>query len=60
MQKSKVYGDVIISVDRTPVRTYDDLYNVLDQHQVGDEVVLRIRRKTKLLDLRVKLADQAA
>ncbi len=33
-----VLGDIIVEVDGKPVRSYDDLVTILEQHQVGDRV----------------------
>ena len=48
-------GDVIISIDGEPVRTYDDLARILDRHNVGDYIKLGVRRNGKEQTLSVKL-----
>ncbi|BBM02104.1 2-alkenal reductase [Microbulbifer sp. GL-2] len=37
-------GDVIVEVEQQPIRSYDDLLNALEKHQVGDEITLGILR----------------
>ncbi|MCW8126964.1 S1C family serine protease [Microbulbifer halophilus] len=37
-------GDIIVAVDRQPVRDYDDLLNVLENHRAGDEISLSYLR----------------
>jgi S1-C subfamily serine protease len=48
-------GDVIIGIDGEAVRTYDDLARILDRHNVGDRVSLKVRRNGKERTLPVKL-----
>jgi S1-C subfamily serine protease len=40
-----VLGDVIVGVDDSPVKSYDDLYNALDQHTAGDKVKVKVLRE---------------
>ncbi|MFG0316898.1 MAG: S1C family serine protease [Planctomycetota bacterium JB042] len=50
-------GDVITGIEGHPVRTFDDLYGLLDTHRPGDQVDVTYRRKGKLhtttIDLQV-------
>ncbi len=48
-------GDVIIAVDNQPVRTEKDLFRGLDNHEVGDTVVLRLNRQGEERDVNVQL-----
>jgi S1-C subfamily serine protease len=48
-------GDVIVGVDDKPVETYDDLYNLLDNHKPGDRVPIKVRRSSQILSLSVEL-----
>jgi S1-C subfamily serine protease len=41
-------GDIIIGVDGQPVRDYDDLYNLMDRHKVGDDVEFKFQRSGKV------------
>ncbi|SDZ97032.1 S1C family serine protease [Microbulbifer marinus] len=49
-------GDVIVEVNRQPVRTYDDLLNVLENHRAGDEISLGIVRDGKMRHTSITLA----
>lgn len=48
-------GDIILSVDGQDVNNLDDIYQVLDKHQIGDEVMVKYRREGKVLATKVKL-----
>jgi S1-C subfamily serine protease len=48
-------GDVLLAVDGTPLRSYDDLYNAFDRHKAGDRAKITILRDDKRLDLEVPL-----
>src|SRR5206468_3730541 len=39
-----VLGDVIVAVDRKPVRKVNDLFSLLEKYNVGDEVTLDVVR----------------
>jgi S1-C subfamily serine protease len=38
-------GDVIVAIDDRPVERLRDLYRILDAHEVGDTVEIRVRRR---------------
>ena len=46
---------MIIAVDETPVTTVEQLARLIDQHDVGDEVVLTVQRREETLELSVTL-----
>jgi len=48
-------GDIIQTVDGEPVRSFDDLARILDRHQVGDTVPIKIRRDKRTHSLSIKL-----
>lgn len=48
-------GDIILSVDGQDVNNLDDIYQVLDKHKIGDEVMVKYRREGKTLATKVKL-----
>jgi S1-C subfamily serine protease len=48
-------GDIILSVDGQDVNNLDDIYQVLDKHQIGDEVMVKYRREGKTLATKIKL-----
>lgn len=37
-------GDVIVAIDNRRVTSYDDLYNILDDYQIGQRVTLTVTR----------------
>jgi len=50
-----VLGDIITSIDGTPVADLDDLYKLLDKKQIGDTVQVEIYRNNKSQTVAVKL-----
>jgi S1-C subfamily serine protease len=50
-----VLGDIIVAIDRQSLRSTDDLYKILDNHQVGDEVQVEVIRDGRRRTLTVKL-----
>lgn len=46
-------GDIIIGIDSTPVKNFDDLYSILDKYKIGDKIKLKYIRenKEKIIDL---------
>ena len=48
-------GDIIQKVDGEPVRMFDDLFRILDRHQVGDRVPIEIQRNKRTLTLSIRL-----
>jgi S1-C subfamily serine protease len=48
-------GDVIISIDGEPVKSYDDLARILDRHNVGDRVTLGLRHNNKERTIKITL-----
>jgi len=48
-------GDVIISIDGEPVKSYDDLARILDRHNVGDRVTLGLRQNNKERTIKITL-----
>jgi S1-C subfamily serine protease len=49
------FSDVIVAVDGTPIKNYDDFYNVLDRHEPGQKVKITVRRGDQRLDFNVEL-----
>jgi len=47
--------DVITAVDRTPVKTYDDLFSILESRKIGDVVTLTVERDEKARPVRFTL-----
>jgi S1-C subfamily serine protease len=48
-------GDVIVAVDGDPVTAAQDLFKLLQKHQVGDEVTVTVQRPDGKHDLSVRL-----
>ncbi len=40
-------GDIIVAIDSTPVKNYDDLFNVIDKYKIGDVVKVKYIRDNK-------------
>lgn len=49
-------GDIVVGIGKSPVASYDDFYNALDEHRAGDEVEIRVLRAGRALTVRVTLA----
>lgn len=50
-------GDIIISIDGENVSTTDDLYRILDKHQVGDVIKVEVARGQGRTTVSVRLLD---
>lgn len=50
-------GDIILAIDNEKVANSDDLFRVLDKHQIGQIVQVQILRDGKRLSVPVKLMD---
>jgi S1-C subfamily serine protease len=48
-------GDIILSVDGQNVNSLDDIYQILEQKKVGDDVMVKYRREGKILATKVRL-----
>jgi S1-C subfamily serine protease len=53
-------GDIIVGIDNDKVGNNDDLYRLLDKHQVGDTVQVQIMRNGRRLSLPVRLSPPAS
>lgn len=51
-------GDIIIGIDGQPVNDFDDIITYLQNTEVGQQVVLKIRRDGKEIEIEVKLAER--
>ena len=51
-------GDVIIEADGKSVKTMDELNEIKNSHQIGDEMKIKINREGQEKDLTVKLGEQ--
>jgi S1-C subfamily serine protease len=52
-----VLGDIIVAVDGEKVSTNDDLYRILDKHQVGDVVKVEVVRESGRTTVPVRLTN---
>ena len=50
-------GDVIVGIEDREIRTYDDLYQALDQHEPGDRVTVKLLREGRTVEAKVRLTD---
>lgn len=50
-------GDVIVGMNGKPIRSYDDLYNIIDTIKIGETVKLKILRGKKELMVDVTTVD---
>ncbi|MFO0566034.1 MAG: trypsin-like peptidase domain-containing protein [Polyangiaceae bacterium] len=48
-------GDVIVGVGDQRVRSYDDLYNILDKKKAGERVKVKVQRGSEEVDLSLEL-----
>ncbi len=51
-----VLGDIITHIDNHRIRSFDDLYNTLDLHKIGDKVTVRFLRDGKKRTAKVELS----
>jgi S1-C subfamily serine protease len=51
-------GDIIVAVDGKEVKTADELYSFLEEHNVGDEATLTILRGDERTNVKVKLGAE--
>jgi S1-C subfamily serine protease len=49
------WGDIIVAVNDKPIHSTNDLYNALDEHQVGEKVTLTVLRDQKEIKVPVTL-----
>jgi len=52
-----ILGDIIVSIDGEKVSTNDDLYRILDKHQVGDVVKVEVVRERGRVTVPVRLTN---
>ena len=48
-------GDILVAVDGKPVETIDDLMALMEQHKVGDQVIMEYMRGNRKLQVTVAL-----
>ncbi len=52
-----VGGDIIISVERQPIRSQDDLDSVLNNKNIGDRIQVEVMRGQRKMTLTIQLAE---
>jgi len=52
-------GDIIVAIDGKPVRTSDELINIIRSHNVGDHIIVEVARKGLNETLRLEVVLQA-
>jgi S1-C subfamily serine protease len=55
--RRSMLGDIIVGVDGAAIRDIEDLYRVLDQKNVGDQVKVTVEREGKRTDVEITLQD---
>ncbi len=50
-------GDIIIGLDGEKISGKDDLYRLLDKHQVGETVNIEVMRNSRTMTVPVRLTD---
>lgn len=50
-------GDIIVGMDNEKIANTDDLYRLLDKHQIGESVQLQVVRNGRRMSLPVRLTD---
>ncbi|EFJ15956.1 hypothetical protein SELMODRAFT_422439 [Selaginella moellendorffii] len=50
-------GDVILAVDNLSIKNPAELAKALDDHEIGDQVVLKVQRDDKVFDIHVELEE---
>ncbi|MGZ8847761.1 MAG: S1C family serine protease [Pyrinomonadaceae bacterium] len=53
-------GDIIVSIDGQKVASKDDIYKVLDKHQIGDTISVEVVRSGRNMTVPVKLIETPA
>jgi S1-C subfamily serine protease len=57
-RRGRIYGDIIIAIEGEAVRGYDDLYKLLDRHEPGEKVTMRVLRdREEELEFELLLID---
>jgi len=50
-------GDIIVGIDNDKVANSDDLFRVLDKHQIGEAVQVQIWRDGRRMSVPVRLME---
>ena len=52
-----ILGDIIVQIDKEPIRSIDDLLLTLEKYQPGDEVRVRVLRGKQETEVQLRLAE---
>ena len=50
-------GDIITGVDNNPIKTYDDLFSIIDKYKIGDTVIIKYIRENAEKTTSIKLVQ---
>jgi S1-C subfamily serine protease len=53
-------GDIIVGIDEAAIATNNDLFSALDDRKIGDKVLLKVRRGTRVVEVSVTLEASAS
>jgi S1-C subfamily serine protease len=53
------YGDILVAIEGKPVETSVDLYRILDEYEVGDEVEVSLLRENRVRTLEMHLVPES-
>jgi S1-C subfamily serine protease len=53
-----VLGDILVAIDDRPIREPNDIYRILDRHEVGDEISIALIRDNGLERVSVELTGE--
>lgn len=51
------FGDIINSIDSSPIKNYDDLFTIIDKYKIGDVVKIKFIRDNKEKTIEIKLVQ---
>lgn len=58
-RRGQLYAqDIIVGVNDITIRSYDDLYNALENFKIGDMVILKVERNDKVREVRIRLVRE--
>ncbi len=48
-------GDIILAIDGKKTNSYDDIYNILENYKIGDEIELTYKNENEIKKIKVRL-----
>ena len=55
-----ILGDVIVALNGHPIKNYDELYNLLVNIPIGQEITISVQRNGRKIQHKMKTIDIAA